>query len=431
MKIITKITAVCMAMLVCSQFAFAEPIAYTYGTNGAVLSRTTIDNTGAKTVVTNDASGRAIEQDQFGVDGTETINKLTYNQTTGVMETNTAYTQAKGAASPTETSETYSLDNGNLQITLAATQPGSNGSDSACITPTFTQMQDAYTALQAAANKSGNNGSSGMTDGTTLGSELTNAGVAGITSSNLVVTNVAVTANWVNEGTLTTSGAERSLLGAVMGIAETVSGSSTHENFDTIVTAVAAIKNGGSANMQISGNNVSETTYDVAGGAISTAGGSTFTCSTDPLVEGTNEGIKQVTDSKGVVHYYEVVKANTVDMYDGKGAQDADGATVYVEVSASAAANLQSQAGKQVEISGNVTADVNGHLTMTMNAGGYTTGDTAAGVSAAWMSANKGFYNTTLASMASTWAKANASGSDSDWQSGWNFLKGAVASPNF
>lgn len=139
----------------------------------------------------------------------------------------------------------------------------------------------------------------------------------------------------------------------------------------------------------------------------------------DPLVQGTLSNVVQ-KDGK----YYAAISANSVDVYDGKGAQKADGEVIYVEISALDATNLQGSVGKQAIFAGDVTADVDGHLTMTLNEGGYKVGDTAAGVTSSWMSENKGFYNDMTNKMSSVWASAEQSGSNSDWKAGWNFLKG-------
>jgi hypothetical protein len=146
----------------------------------------------------------------------------------------------------------------------------------------------------------------------------------------------------------------------------------------------------------------------------------------DPLVAGTVQSISMINGQA-----YAAVKADTIDMYDGKGAQAADGETIYVAIDATTYANLDNQMkssnGQSVSIciSGNVASDVNGHMSMTMNAGGYSSaiGQSSAEVATTWKAANQTFYNSMLAKMAPVWADAAAQGMNNDWQLGWAFLK--------
>jgi len=151
----------------------------------------------------------------------------------------------------------------------------------------------------------------------------------------------------------------------------------------------------------------------------------------DPLVSGT---ISRIVNINGV--NYAVVKASTIDMYDGKGPQKADGEEIFVAVDEATAASFKSQldnskTGVSICIAGNVTDKVNGKFTMTMNQGGYTTAEgsnpeSVAKVASSWKASHQTFYNTMLATMAPVWAVANATGHNSDWKSGWNFLSGSA-----
>jgi len=141
----------------------------------------------------------------------------------------------------------------------------------------------------------------------------------------------------------------------------------------------------------------------------------------DPLVSGQVTAVV-VIDGKS----YVVVKASTVDMFDGKGAQAADGEEIYVAVSDEDAAAIKAQMANgnaSICIAGNVTTSVDGHKTMIMNEGGYETAGTVAQADSAWKSKNQTFYNTMLATMAPVWAVANATGQNNSWSSGWNFLE--------
>lgn len=148
---------------------------------------------------------------------------------------------------------------------------------------------------------------------------------------------------------------------------------------------------------------------------------------TDPLVAGT---VASLTNINGV--NYAVIKADTVDMYDGKGAQAADGETIYVAVDDATYSNLSSQmqTGKDVSIcvAGNVTANVDGHFAMTINEGGYQSavGSTSSQVAAAWKAANQTFYNSMLTKMAPVWAAAATTGQNNNWKLGWDYLNALI-----
>ncbi|MCX5777653.1 MAG: hypothetical protein NTU66_00260 [Elusimicrobia bacterium] len=149
----------------------------------------------------------------------------------------------------------------------------------------------------------------------------------------------------------------------------------------------------------------------------------------DPLVSGTIQSIVVINGKS-----YLVVKASTVDMYDGKGPQAADGEEIYVAVDDATAANIKAQMGSDglsICISGDVNTSVDGHFTMTMNAGGYETvagssPESVAKASDTWKSKNQTFYNNMIALMAPVWAAANANGQNSNWKAGWNFLSGGA-----
>jgi hypothetical protein len=144
----------------------------------------------------------------------------------------------------------------------------------------------------------------------------------------------------------------------------------------------------------------------------------------DPLVAGSVTGVSVVNGVN-----YAAVKADTIDMYDGKGPQAADGETIMVAMAAKDVATLTTQlaSGQNVSIAiaGNVTTDVNGAKSMTINDGGFSSavGQTSAQVSATWKSANQSFYNTMMANMAPVWAASAAAGKNNTWSAGWSYLK--------
>ncbi|HEX3008336.1 MAG TPA: hypothetical protein VHO90_12060 [Bacteroidales bacterium] len=161
--------------------------------------------------------------------------------------------------------------------------------------------------------------------------------------------------------------------------------------------------------------------------------GTTLTCKAkdgkslayDPLVSGTAESVQNI-DGK----WYIQVKSDKVDMFDGKGFQASDGETILVEVDQNTAATIQSNisSGKnKITVAGNVTADANGQLTMTMNQGGYAMGTDSAQVNKDWTSQHGSFYSNMVTAMAPVWSSAKAAGAGNDWKAGWNFLKSAAS----
>ncbi|MCB4790374.1 MAG: hypothetical protein LHV68_00640 [Elusimicrobia bacterium] len=143
----------------------------------------------------------------------------------------------------------------------------------------------------------------------------------------------------------------------------------------------------------------------------------------DPLVAGKIQSVVNINGKN-----YVVVKADKIDMFDGRGFQAADGEEIYVEVDAATAANIQSglaSGNNEIIISGNVQADVNGHLTMSMNDGGYKIGTNAEQVTSEWFAQNSEFYKSMVNFMAANvWSQV---GVQSDWRTGWNLLRGIAS----
>lgn len=145
----------------------------------------------------------------------------------------------------------------------------------------------------------------------------------------------------------------------------------------------------------------------------------------DPSIAGTLQNIVQI-DGK----YYAVVSADYIDLMDGLGAQDAEGEVIYVEISAELAAQIKDKIGGSVMFMGDVAADTNGHLTITMNVeygGGYrdlgnaTKQDMKVAMdnlkSEAW-------YGKVLDQMKSIWADIRVQyGGYSTWRQGFEFLR--------
>ncbi|HBU69863.1 MAG TPA: hypothetical protein DEE98_05710 [Elusimicrobia bacterium] len=139
----------------------------------------------------------------------------------------------------------------------------------------------------------------------------------------------------------------------------------------------------------------------------------------DPLVTGAINDVLSIKDANGVTHYYLSVNASGVDMFDGKGQKDADGETILIEVDAATAANMKDKVGQEITISGNVSASVDGHLTMTVNEGGYVVGE-AGTTNKTWMKQNESFYKNMVNTMINVYDALGVG--DASWKDQWNAL---------
>jgi hypothetical protein len=142
----------------------------------------------------------------------------------------------------------------------------------------------------------------------------------------------------------------------------------------------------------------------------------------DPVVEGTLVGVQTID---GVT--YAVVSAANVNIMDGTGFQAADGETVMVQVDAEMAETLKAMLNKgetDVMFMGDVKADVNGHLTMAVNAnysGGFASGAEIADLKTAIQNEELGWVKENTAANTAIF---NNNGIRVQWQSGWNMLTG-------
>lgn len=151
----------------------------------------------------------------------------------------------------------------------------------------------------------------------------------------------------------------------------------------------------------------------------------TYKYSHDPSIAGTLQNIVNI-DGK----YYAVVSADYIDIMDGLGAQDAGGELIYVEISAELAAQIQDKIGGSVMFMGDVAADTNGHLTITMNvsygAGYRDLGNMKPEQMKNVMDSlkNEAWYGKVLDSMKSVWSDIKAQyGGYSTWRQGFEFLR--------
>jgi hypothetical protein len=168
--------------------------------------------------------------------------------------------------------------------------------------------------------------------------------------------------------------------------------------------------------------------------------------STDPIVTGKLIGIDNTTNPG---HVYLKVQASAVNMLNGAGFQTVggDGEEIWVEVFATdgktaeeVAAGIMSDVetqGGRITIAGDVVSDVDGHLTMKVNDGGYTAGKTDAEAQSPWEQggSKNGFVQQQTLKMANTWntisnnyAKEHGGSAlnRNDWELGWQLLRNTI-----
>ena len=86
------------------------------------------------------------------------------------------------------------------------------------------------------------------------------------------------------------------------------------------------------------------------------------TPSQDPVLHGKVQGVREINGKM-----YLEIKAEGVDICDGKGMQKANGETWLVEVDPATAEQYRNKIGQEIYIAGDIQPDVNGKLTMKMN----------------------------------------------------------------
>ena len=82
----------------------------------------------------------------------------------------------------------------------------------------------------------------------------------------------------------------------------------------------------------------------------------------DPVLHGKVQGVREINGKM-----YLEIKAEGVDICDGKGMQKANGETWLVEVDPATAEQYKNKIGQEIYIAGDIQPDVNGKLTMKMN----------------------------------------------------------------
>ncbi|HDM08541.1 MAG TPA: hypothetical protein ENF97_00265 [Candidatus Omnitrophica bacterium] len=82
----------------------------------------------------------------------------------------------------------------------------------------------------------------------------------------------------------------------------------------------------------------------------------------DPILYGKVQGVREINGKM-----YLEIKAEGVDICDGKGMQKANGETWLVEVDPATAEQYRNKIGQEIYIAGDIQPDVNGKLTMKMN----------------------------------------------------------------
>lgn len=405
-KLMTIVLMTAMALNLAFIPAGAETsVSYTYNSNGGVATSISYDNNGKATAY-------------------------------GYYDAQSRLSYTKDSTNATVTSlRTYSTATGNLQSVSYTQSVSVTNADG-----TVSNQTHVYTQFY-------------MTDGTTIAvdngtsASLTSDGVSGGSNASATFAHVELDYNNIKAGTGGWSSkytiSSLSISGAVLYSLSNTSidllcGGSNHHKMghtdnETITPdSVSILRSTARSNTNQTftfsyGSNGFLSSYSYFNGSTSEQHNSCTLSNYDPVVTGTIQSVTSKVGADGKTHYYVSVSADKIDMFDGNGQQSADGETILVEVDAATASALQNQVGSEITVSGNVTSSVDGHLTMTMNEGGYTTGSAGTTYSS-WRSSNASFYNSMVSTMRTVYQSLGVT--NSSWQNKWSALQGQ-AQANF